>query len=62
MGWDRHTSASPEIFKIHFASSPEIDAQILADFGEWIEKVADDQLEHWKETEDGRLAYLTLCD
>jgi uncharacterized protein (DUF924 family) len=62
VGWDRHRPTSPETPKKHFASNPEIDAQILADYGEWIEKVADDQLEHWKETPDGRLAYITLCD
>ena len=48
VGWDRHTSSSPEMFKRHFASSKEIDAQILADYGEWIDKVANDELEHWK--------------
>lgn len=62
MGWDRHTSGSPDLQKIHFGGGPEVDAQILADYGEWIDKVAANQLEHWKQTEDGRLAYITLCD
>ena len=50
------------MFKRHFASSKEIDLQILTDYGEWIDKVSTDQLEHWKQTTDGRLAYITLCD
>ena len=62
VGWDRHTSSSPEMFKKHFASSKEIDDEILADYGPWIDKVAADELEHWKQTTDGRLAYMTLCD
>ena len=41
-GWDRHTSTSSEINKKHFSGGPEVDAQILADYGEWIDKVAAD--------------------
>ena len=48
--------------KKHYAGSAEIDAEILANYGEWIDKVAADELEHWKQTTDGRLAYITLCD
>ena len=62
VAWDRHTSPNPENFKWLFDSSPEFDSEILADYGEWIDKVSADQLEHWKQTTDGRLAYMTLCD
>jgi hypothetical protein len=34
--------------KKHFGSTKEIDAEILADYGHWIDKVAADELEHWK--------------
>jgi uncharacterized protein (DUF924 family) len=53
---------SDEIKKAWFASTPELDAQILNQYESLWQKATQGELEDWKNTADGSLALIILLD
>ena len=42
--------------------NPEVDQYMTENFGQLFEDLENNKFEHWKNDQNGRLAYVLLCD
>ena len=56
--WDRHTNYSIEAKQLHVFGDLDIEEK----YGPLIDKVRNNELEHWLNDDKGTLAYVLLCD
>ena len=60
--WDRHSTTSKAALRRQWTKDEKVDTFLADNYEELLDEVAEEELEHWKNDMQGRLAYILLCD